>query len=424
MRPKFIASVVGLFMMSTGDSQGSFLIEDLVQGVSRLSLKRKTEQRTFPKQRKHEPTISLVGGASSPLKKKVRLLSWPDTLNNRSFHGSSKVLLANTDEVIFEETTKDLPITEVPFINPMDDVAFKNIFTSPENEKVVITVLNEILQLEGDNAIERFEVLQTENLPQKEKGKKSFIDVVCRDHKGRCILIEMQRSLQEAFDKRLVYYASEAYTGQLFKGQKYVSLDSVYAIEFTDFNFSPHKKSYISRHAILDTETHENDFKGLHFIVINLKKFEQEKRKINTPMGEFLYFLKNWRKITKVPENTKIRPIYEAVDRHVLSSDAFWSYADRYFEEMIAAQTLETLQRNTENLQKNTENLQKNIENLQKNMKEGKEEGVKEGIEKGKKEGIKEASLEIAKRLLKKNLSSEEVAATTDLSLEDIKTLQ
>jgi predicted transposase/invertase (TIGR01784 family) len=53
----------------------------------------------------------------------------------------------------------------------------------------------------------------------------------------------------------------------------------------------------------------------------------------------------------------------------------------------------------------------------------GLEEGIKEGIEEGKQEGSKEKSIEIARNLLKMNLSIEQIKEATGLTEQEIKIL-
>ena len=55
---------------------------------------------------------------------------------------------------------------------------------------------------------------------------------------------------------------------------------------------------------------------------------------------------------------------------------------------------------------------------------DGKEEGINEGIEKGIKQGINKEKIEIAKKLLKKGTSIEEIIELTELTEEEIKNLK
>ena len=56
----------------------------------------------------------------------------------------------------------------------------------------------------------------------------------------------------------------------------------------------------------------------------------------------------------------------------------------------------------------------------EKGIKEGRKEGRKEGKKEGKIEGIKEKSIEIARKLLNKNTSKEEISEITGLDKKEI----
>ena len=55
--------------------------------------------------------------------------------------------------------------------------------------------------------------------------------------------------------------------------------------------------------------------------------------------------------------------------------------------------------------------------------KEGVKEGIDIGVERGKTQGSKESKLEIAKAMLKKNMDINLIAEITNLTVEEIKTL-
>lgn len=57
LRLKFILMVFGLFVVSSGESQGSLLVEELTKGFSRVSLQGKTWKTKFINQGKKEPGL-------------------------------------------------------------------------------------------------------------------------------------------------------------------------------------------------------------------------------------------------------------------------------------------------------------------------------------------------------------------------------
>ena len=72
-------------------------------------------------------------------------------------------------------------------------------------------------------------------------------------------------------------------------------------------------------------------------------------------------------------------------------------------------------------LEKYGEKLRK--EAMQKGLQKGLEKGIQKGMQKGKREGMREKALQMAKTLLNKNMSIQEISEITGLSVEEIKKL-
>ncbi|HMB19981.1 MAG TPA: hypothetical protein VKQ10_02850, partial [Spirochaetota bacterium] len=70
------------------------------------------------------------------------------------------------------------------------------------------------------------------------------------------------------------------------------------------------------------------------------------------------------------------------------------------------------------------EAMQKGLEKgLQKGLEKGMQKGIQKGMQKGKREGMREKALQMAKTLLNKNMSIQEISEITGLSVEEIKKL-
>ncbi|WP_410521385.1 PD-(D/E)XK nuclease family transposase [Candidatus Tisiphia endosymbiont of Parasteatoda lunata] len=73
--------------------------------------------------------------------------------------------------------------------------------------------------------------MPTIQIPEIAAKKQSVVDVLCKDENGVQLIIEMQVSPQEGFEKRAQYYAAKAYSRQLNKGKeegaRYIDLKSV-----------------------------------------------------------------------------------------------------------------------------------------------------------------------------------------------------
>ena len=78
------------------------------------------------------------------------------------------------------------------FINPRTDFAFKRIFGSESDPSKLISLLNAVLQAQGDKQITSIEILNPYNAPKISLLKESFLDLRARDASGNTYLIEMQ----------------------------------------------------------------------------------------------------------------------------------------------------------------------------------------------------------------------------------------
>ena len=149
------------------------------------------------------------------------------------------------------------------FLSPRNDIAFHRIFGEERNKDIIISFVNDILELKNAEKIQDVSFLPPAQNPEISSQKQSIVDILCKNEKGEYIIIEMQVSPTRGFQKRALYYASKTYSKQLNKGQekdgKYDNLKKVIFIAICDYNLFPTKKGYKSDHIILDKVTFEND---------------------------------------------------------------------------------------------------------------------------------------------------------------------
>ena len=124
------------------------------------------------------------------------------------------------------------------FLDPKNDVAFRRIFGTERNKDILIHFINDVLELKGANKIQEVTFLSPIQAPEIAAKKQSMVDVLCKDQNGVQIIIEMQVSPQEGFEKRAQYYAAKAYSRQLNKGKiegcRYQDLKAVIFIAIID----------------------------------------------------------------------------------------------------------------------------------------------------------------------------------------------
>ena len=195
-------------------------------------------------------------------------------------------------------------MTITKFLDPKNDVAFRRIFGSEKNKDILIHFINDVLELKDGEKIKEITFLPTIAVPEIASKKQSVVDVLCKDENGVQLIIEMQVSPQEGFEKRAQYYAAKAYSRQLNKGKeegaRYIDLKAVVFIAITDNIIFKDKIFYKSDHIILDKESYTHDLKDFSFTFIELPKFKITDINLLTNIIEkWCYFFKNANKTSE-----------------------------------------------------------------------------------------------------------------------------
>ena len=100
----------------------------------------------------------------------------------------------------------------------------------------------------------------------------------------------MQVERQRLFHKRALYYSSKAYVEQLASSVDYPELKPVYFIGVLNFNVTD-SSSYLSRHLILDAETHERHIRDFEFCFVELPKFVKHESELQSIVDKWIFFL-------------------------------------------------------------------------------------------------------------------------------------
>ncbi|XZN98860.1 MAG: Rpn family recombination-promoting nuclease/putative transposase [Microcoleus sp.] len=281
------------------------------------------------------------------------------------------------------------------FINPKTDYAFKKIFGSSESKDILISFLNALIY-EGNPTIQDLEIINP-NLPPKVEGlKDSYLDVKAKLNNGTLVIIEMQVLNVQSFGKRVFYNAAKTYAFQLQAAQGYRLLKPVIALTITDFEMFPNSEELISRFVYKEVDKNftypEND---LDLVFVELPKFTKQEDQLETLADKWIYFMKNARSLTSVPETMDSIPeIHQAFD---IANQA-----------RLSREELEDLDRR-----------EQFIYDQQGAIIKAVQEGIEQGIEQGK----REEKLAIARQLLSQ-LDNATISQVTGLSVEDIRNLR
>jgi len=285
------------------------------------------------------------------------------------------------------------------FLDPKNDVAFRRIFGSEKNKDILIHFINDVLELKSDDRIKEVTFLPTIQIPEIAAKKQSVVDVLCKDENGVQLIIEMQVSPQEGFEKRAQYYAAKAYSRQLNKGKeegaRYIDLKSVIFIAISDNIIFKDKVFYKSDHIILDKDSYAHDLKDFSFTFIELPKFKI------TDINLLTNIIEKWCFFFKHADKTS-----ESDLRKIIGSD---QVIERAYDELNqfnwTEEELLTYEQESKRIMDN----------------KASEDYL---IKTAKAEGIEEKAIDTAKEMLINNEPIEKIAKYTKLSIEKIKQLK
>ncbi len=294
------------------------------------------------------------------------------------------------------------------------DVVFKDFFGDKSSQLILEDFINTVLELKGKDRIEIVEFLDPRKMRIEIGRPTTFVDLSVKTKGGERYIIEMQTYNHEGFDKRLLYYLGKDFP-------------KVHVIAIVDFHRSERTKNGIlNDKKVVETyrfspsisSSNNHLFDQWKATLIDLKKFpDKPLSQLKTDKDKWLYLLKS-SSLLKEKETSVLRkdPVFgRALARlERLSSDPKTrkAYENSINEQRDNQAILEAA------LKAGREEGER--VNHKKNLEEGKRLGFKKGIEAGR----QKEKLEIAKALLKKLLTMQEVAKITGLSLKEIKSLK
>ena len=273
------------------------------------------------------------------------------------------------------------------FLDPKNDLTFKRVFG--EHKHLCMSLINSMLPLE--KPVVELEYQTGELIPELPGLRNSIVDVRCTDTDKRQFIVEMQMYWSERFKSRVLLNASKAYIKQLDKAKDFELLQPVYALNFVNDTFekSPEKKDeYYHYYKIVNIKDTEKQIKGLEFLFVELPKFKPANRGEKKLQELWLRFLTEINETTeKIPQelmdNEYTREAVKYMEQAAYTRDQLDEYYNRKIDAMTERSTL---------------------------------------ID-ARKEGKIEGKIEVAKNLIKKGMSIEDVSDATGLSKQQIEEL-
>lgn len=287
------------------------------------------------------------------------------------------------------------------YINPFTDFGFKKLFGEEPNKGLLLDFLNELLK-EKEGEIKSISYLKNEHVGRLESDRRAIFDIYCENEKGEKFIVEIQKTKQDFFKDRTLYYSTFPIQEQAKKSFWDFKLKGVYTIAILDFVFEQDKAQpdkYRYDVMLTDIETNKIFYDKLTFIYLEMPKFNKAVEDLDTQFEKWLYVLKNLPNLQKRPDKLQEKVfthLFDVAEVSKLSREEFMDYEDSL-----------KVYRDLEN-------------SLETKYREGKIEGIEQGIE----QGIEEEKKNVVTQSLKLGIDISVIIQLTGLTEEEIKRIQ
>ncbi|MCI5141669.1 MAG: Rpn family recombination-promoting nuclease/putative transposase [Candidatus Electrothrix sp. ATG1] len=278
--------------------------------------------------------------------------------------------------------------TKERYINLFTDYGFKKIFGEEPNKNLLLDFLNELLR-EEQGEIRDLTYLKTEQLGDTHIDRKAIFDLYCENERGEKFIVELQKSKQNFFKDRALYYSTFPIREQAERGDWNFKLKAVYTVAILDFVFDEDKNQpdkYRYDVKLSDVETNKVFYDKLTFIYLEMPKFKKSLEELKTRFDKWLYVIRNLNRLEKIPDTLR----------------------EQVFEQLFDSAEIA---RFTPDQIRSYEKSLKFYRDMQNTLDTAKEEGRVSG------------QLKMAKGLLAQGMSVSDIVAISDLTVEQIKGL-
>jgi len=281
-------------------------------------------------------------------------------------------------------------------ISFLNDLAFKAVFGTEKNKRLLIALLNALLELDDDDRIVTITLLNPFNLATTVDDKQSCVDVKAVDGRGQNYLIEVQMQPRGAFTSRVVYYLARLFADQLEAGARYTALCRATAISLVDFNLFAEHNEVQSRFRLCDPQHDLILAETLDLRFVELRKADiWPVSRVRTRFEKWLHMLKFG---TRYPDLGHLPPALADEEEIVMSLEQLRNVnADSIARERLEAR-------------------EKWLRDHLSDLGDAREEGLVQGRAEGR--------ADIVRAMLAKGMAVAIVAELTGLSVAEIDTLR
>ena len=227
------------------------------------------------------------------------------------------------------------------YINPFTDYGFKKLFGEEPNKNLLLDFLNELLKDE-QGQIKELTYLKTEQLGTTEIDRKAIFDLYCENEKGEKFIVELQKTKQNFFKDRALYYSTFPIREQAKRADWDFELKAIYTIAILDFVFEADKKEvdkYRYDVKLSDIETNKVFYDKLTFIYLEMPKFNKTVGQLKTKFERWLYVIRNLNKLDRIPDELREKifdQLFETAEIARFTPDQILLYEDslKYYRDM------------------------------------------------------------------------------------------
>ena len=289
------------------------------------------------------------------------------------------------------------------YLDPKADVTFKKVFG--EHKNLVISLLNALLPLDDGKQIESIEYLPPEMVPETPLGKNSIVDVRCEETGGRKFIVEMQMEWFPDFMQRVLLNSAKAYVRQLPKGNDYQLLQPVYSLNLVNHTFEPDMDGYYHYYHLVHDLDSNKVLDGLHIVFVELPKFKAKNLTEKKMQVLWLRFLTEIDRdgADDVSQDLLDNPQTGEALEIIRESAAYEGFWDR-----VSIETTKKAYEDRLVAERDAANAERDAANAERDA----------AIEK-----MRQDKLDTARNLKAMNLSVDQIATATGLTVDEIKAL-
>jgi predicted transposase/invertase (TIGR01784 family) len=272
------------------------------------------------------------------------------------------------------------------YINPYTDFGFKKLFGEEGNKDLLIDFLNQLLPEHHQIADLKFR--NPENLGTVSSDRKAIFDIHCKAASGERFIVEMQKAKVKYFKDRSLFYVTFPIREQAEQGDWNFRLAPVYFVAILDFEYDEEEeKRKFRRDVALKDQDGDVFFDKLHFRFLQMPFFNKTEDELVTKFDKWCYFLKNLENFDHIPVILN-EPIFQKAFGTASLAALSAEQRDWYEKSLMQYRDLKSV------------------------------------IETAVEEAVGEREQEIAKKLFRHNLTDNEIAEATGLSIEQIENLR